>query len=319
MKKQIEGLRWRPRWVTHLGCVKGCLECLDVDVSWGWLFGGTGHAFVINIHDVVCPSGPTAWNTGMLGRLARNLGYRVGGMFARKRDPDFAAKQAAAWGYVRASIDRDIPCYGWELGVPEFYTIHGYDDVGYHYSGPGCDDGDGPVPWQKVGDSGIGILEIYSVHPGEPAPEEKVVKDAFTFALEHADSPNKWIFPEYRSGPEGFDRWADALERGTATRFGHGYNAAVWAECRGHAVAFLKEAGERLAGRCHSLFDDAIAKYSIVRSKLKQLSDLHPFRTPEGDAEGDKVSSAEGAALVREAAAAEREGLGVLGRITESL
>ena len=53
MEKKIENLTWRPRWITHLGCIKGCLEYLGVDVSDAWLFGATGHAFIINLHDEV--------------------------------------------------------------------------------------------------------------------------------------------------------------------------------------------------------------------------------------------------------------------------
>ena len=70
MKKQIAGLRWEPHSVTHLGCVKGCLDYLRAGISWEWLSGDTGHAFIINMHKVVCPSGPTAWHTEMLFRLA---------------------------------------------------------------------------------------------------------------------------------------------------------------------------------------------------------------------------------------------------------
>jgi len=47
--KILENLRWQPRNVTHLGCIKGCLDYLGMDVSEPWLYGGTGHAFVINI------------------------------------------------------------------------------------------------------------------------------------------------------------------------------------------------------------------------------------------------------------------------------
>ena len=50
MEKKIENLRWQPKWISHLGCVKGCLDHLGVGVSDAWLFGATGHAFVINIH-----------------------------------------------------------------------------------------------------------------------------------------------------------------------------------------------------------------------------------------------------------------------------
>ncbi len=53
MKKVIENLKHKPWWISHLGCIEGCLDYFDVDVSTPWLFGATGHAFIINIHDVV--------------------------------------------------------------------------------------------------------------------------------------------------------------------------------------------------------------------------------------------------------------------------
>ena len=320
MFKQLDALRWNPSWVSHLGCVYGCLDYLGVEISRPWLYGGTGHAFVINIHEVVCPSGPTAWNYGkLLFELPSNLGYRVSGVYARKDDsPDFSAKQEEAWSHIRASLDNAIPCYGWELNVPEFYTIHGYDDVGYYYSGPGCDDGEGPMPWQEVGSSPIGVLEMYSVQPCPPAADPKVVKDAFSFALQHARNPEEWIFPAYRSGPQAFDRWADALERGVAIRFGHGYNAAVWTECRQNAVAFLKEAKERLSSNTHSLFEEAIACYAAVHFKLKAVMELHPFQPPGDDGE-TTLTSPEAAALIREAGAAERKGLAILADLHDAI
>lgn len=47
--KKLEYLRWKPHNVTHLGCIKGCLNYLGVEVSDPWLYGATGHAFIINI------------------------------------------------------------------------------------------------------------------------------------------------------------------------------------------------------------------------------------------------------------------------------
>ena len=315
MRKELDALRWQPRWVSHLGCIKGCLDYLGVDISWAWLYGGTGHAFVINMHEVVCPSGPTAWNTEMLHQLGPNLGYKVTDVFAHRSAPDFAAQQQEAWAFVREGLDRDIPCYGWELNVPEYYVIYGYDEGGYYYSGAGCDEGAGPKPWQEVGASEIGVLEMHKVEPCEPAAAEEVVKAALTLAREHAEGPEKWIFPLYRSGPAGFDLWAEALEEGTAHRLGQGYNGAVWAECRSEAVAFLKEAKERLAGRADALFDEALEHYSLVHAKLQALAALHPFEL--GSGEEEQLKSPEGAALVREAAVAEKQGLAVLGRLLE--
>jgi hypothetical protein len=58
--RALENCRWVPRWVAHLGAVKGCLNYLGIEMSDAWLYGGTGHAFVLNVHEGLCPSGPTA-------------------------------------------------------------------------------------------------------------------------------------------------------------------------------------------------------------------------------------------------------------------
>lgn len=324
MTKELDGLTWQCGWTSHMACIKGCLNYLhdhgsrEAGISRAWLFGGTGHAFIINIHDVICASGPTAFHSEMFFRLATNFGCRITGIFGHKSEPDFAAKQEAAWVYVRGCLDKDIPCYGWELGIPEFYTIHGYDDVGYYYRGPVCDEGAGPKPWKEVGGSEIGVLEMYSVKTCSPAPDEETVKEAFTFALEFAESPRKWVFPRYQAGPKAFEKWAKALEQGTAERFGHGYNAEVWSECRGEAVGFLKEAKERLPGKADALFDEAIEHYSVVHAKVRAVRDLHPFQGTDVSAKKN-VKSPESAALLREAGAAEGKGMETLQKIVEAL
>ena len=60
---KIESLKWSPAWTTTVGCLRGCADVLGIDVSDAWLSGATGHAFVMNIHDVLCPSGPKPWQT----------------------------------------------------------------------------------------------------------------------------------------------------------------------------------------------------------------------------------------------------------------
>jgi hypothetical protein len=49
MARELSGLRPERYWTTHLGSVKGCLNYLGRDISQGWLFGGTSHAFVVNV------------------------------------------------------------------------------------------------------------------------------------------------------------------------------------------------------------------------------------------------------------------------------
>jgi hypothetical protein len=325
--KKLENCQWRPRWVAHLGCIKGCLEYLGVDVSDAWLYGGTGHAFVINLHEQVCPSGPTAWRTVKLFELGVNLGYRLDGVFGFKGQEGFSALQKRAWEHARQAIDQGRPCYGWELEIPEFYVVYGYDDgdgdnvAGYYYSGPGCDEGKGPKPWQELGDTGIGVLELYSVWPGEVADDATTVKQALTFALEHAANPEEWIFEHYRAGPAGFDNWIGALQEGVASDMGVRYNTGVWLECRKNAVGFLEEAKRRLPGRADELFDKALAHYKAVAESLGKVAEVYPWTYEASDEDVLPVDDKSRAAIEALAAAkgAEADGLQTLAKIVQAL
>lgn len=321
--KTLETLTWKPKWVTHLGCLKGCLDYLEIDVSDSWLFGASGHAFIINIHEEVCPSGPTAWNSQRLVELCRNIGFELDIVQGHKSQKDFVEKQRLAWEKVRKAIDEGSPCYGWELDIPEYYVIFGYDDQGYYFKGPGCCSGKGPLPWGKLGDTDIGVIKVVAVREASPAEDGKTVKEALQFALEHSKSPDKWIFPKYKAGLSGYDLWIEALKNEKAHGHGTAYNAAVWCECREHAVKFLREAKERLDRDIDPLLDEAIGQYEVAAEELGKVSELFPFlNTTDEEKEANVRDSSkldraiESLRIAREAEAA---ALGVLEKIVAKL
>lgn len=255
----------------------------------------------------------------MIGHLAPNLGLVLETLSVPKSDPNFGGKQAAAWAHVRTALDSNVPCYGWELDVPEFYVLYGYDDAGYYYSGPGCDKGKGPKPWRDLGVSQIGWLQVSTVKAVPPAPDPKTVKEALQAALAHAQNP-RGLAPPYRCGLAGYDVWAKALREGKADRFGQGYNGACWSECRRMAVRFLKEAKERLAGQAGAAFDEAIAAYAAVSENLETLAEQHPFQPPPAKgAPEETLADPEGADPLMDAAAAERKGLAALGAVIQAI
>lgn len=276
--KKIENLKWKPHWTSHIGCLIGCKEFLGVDVSDAAVFGATGHAFIINMHAECCLSGPTAWKTEMIFNLGKNIGLDSEMVFAEKHQPDFAGQQRKAFEFVQQNIDAGVPCYGWELKIPEYYVVNGYDDNGYYYSGPGCDHGKGFAAWEKLGNTKIGILEMYNVRAGEVKAPEAVLHEAFDAALKHAGNTENWTFPNHRSGLAGYAWWIAALEEGKAGQMRHSYNAAVWHECRTYAVQFLEEYQEKVSGNKHkSLVSEALSHYRVIADQLKIVTELHPF------------------------------------------
>lgn len=317
--KMLEGLAIRKRSVEIVGCHKGCLEYLGKDISFPWLYGGTGHAFITALDPGVDVSSPYTWHFQRLLDLTPNLGYRVEGLHRWLEgvpQDEIVARQREAWEFVRREIDRGLPCYGWELKAPYggFWVVTGYDDVGYYYSG--WETG-GPTPWQKLGQLFVPNLEVRSVQLCEPATDEVVVREGIRMALRHAQGGEGWIESMGVSGPAAFDNWAAALEDGSAKRDDHTYNCGLWKECREMAVAFLGEVKDRLPGRCDALLDEAAADYTAVVETFEALLELHP-QCAEPDWKST-FSSPEAASLVRELGAADAEGLACLERIVQWL
>jgi len=318
--KELGGLRIRQRFVERLGCIKGCLEYLGSEVSFPWLYGGTGHAFIISLDPGVDVSSPDSWNHQPQFDLGANLGYTVDGFGVLKEEAGdaFPEKQREAWDFVRGNIDRGVPCFGFELKkfYGGYWVIYGYDDVGYYYSG--WVEG-GPLPWQELGELFVLVLEVRSVQLTHVAAPDKIVKDGLAFALKHAENPVEWIDAQAQSGSAAWAYWAEALESGEAKRDHHSYNLGLWLECREMAVAFCQEARERLPGRCDGLFDEAAAQYSVVCEKLKALIALHPLREKPNWGPDSTFSSPEAAAIVRQAADADTQGLACLQKILDAL
>jgi hypothetical protein len=318
--KKLDGLTWRQRNITELGCIKGGLDYLGRDISFPWLYGGTAFAFVLNIHQELDPSGPTCWDTRPIRELAPNLGYKVSGISVEKEAAGdaFPAYQRQAWDFVRASLDRGLPCYGWEVDpyIPDYSVINGYEDGeggGYLYSGWVTG---GPRDWRTLGETDVKVLQVYSIELVDPAPDEKVIQDALAAVLQHSATPSGWFsHPGYATGPAGFDLWAESLETGRAVRDGHCYNTATWLECREMAVEFLYEARQRLPGRSDAVFDAVAAHYSAVCDCLREALALHPNLHPETWDSETHLQSTEAAALMRQAAAAERQALASLAKL----
>jgi len=320
---KLENLEFKPFWTTHMGCIKGCLEYLGMDVSPAWLFGGSGYAFVINIHERVAASGPTAWNTEKLFELGSNLGYEITGVKGESTDSNFAEKQKEAWDMVREAIDQGYPCYGWCLNIPDYYVITGYDDVGYYYSGTMSKDSKMPLPWQELGKQEVKVLEAYVVKPGKRADDHTTVSEALEFALEISKSPEKWAFPGFKTGLAGYDNWIRAMESdpvNVCCNFGVVYNAQVWSECRAYAVEFLKEAKERLAdSNLDPLFDEAITSYEVVVSELGKVKEQFPFFESDPEHIKDAARREKAISALKAAREAEAKGLQTLAKIGEVL
>ncbi|MCE5237497.1 BtrH N-terminal domain-containing protein [bacterium] len=320
MRKQLDGLRWETCWMTEVGCLKGCLAHLGVEITLPHLYGLSAYAFVINMHEVACPSSPTAWRSAdLVAALLPNLGAQAEFALGSTETGGLAEAQANAWELARRYLDAGLPVYGWELHWPEYYVVHGYDHVGYYYRGPGCEDGGGPKPWQELGATEIGMVYVAGLKPCPRTSTQAAVADALEVALQLAEPDNPWRLENYTTGPAAYDVWANALASGIASEFGHRYCASVWAEGRHHAVRFLTELAESLQGAAGEAAQEALAAYRRVNVLLGTVAQEHVFLPYDQIPEGQTLQSAESASMLRQAGEAETEGLTALRKLAEAL
>lgn len=321
MAVMLNELRYRNYWVTRLGALHACMEYLGKKDSAAWLYGATGHAFILNMYDDACLSGPTAWNCEMITNLAHNLGVSVQIINGWRTDRDIVQKRKAAWECVKVALDKALPCYGWELGVAEFYTICGYNEYGYYYKGigtPADDDyarpSDGYKPWEELAaDSSVGWLHVGWLSEGAASDDATTVLESLEFALEFSTSPSKWISQGYRANLDGYDNWLTALRSPELKdTTGLAYNGEVWAECRHFAVMYLEEAAARIGGEAGRLLLAAAAPYRETAAALDSFKGLFPFfgRYPEMLKEEGRRKDA--ARALEEAKRAESAGLDAL-------
>lgn len=265
---KLEGLKQAPFNTTKLGALAGAADYLGRSVPPPDLYGATGHAFVINIHKQLCPSGPYCWPDDGYARLLENLGLRQRdlGFFHSGSD---AAARAGVEQQVRDALDAGLPC---SLLNMENQLITGYDETGFDTAQPWPGHDFPPArltygTWQEWGPEVH--VNFYVLSAGEPAAWRQAVVDSLDYAVGmHRNPPDN---EDYGLGPNAYANWIAAVpEHGG----GHGnwWNATVWSECRAMAAAYVTGIGARFRETA-ALTGELAAVYQSVSESLAKVSD----------------------------------------------
>ncbi|WP_408010551.1 hypothetical protein ACJROX_09685 [Pseudalkalibacillus sp. A8] len=94
------------------------------------LMGYAGYAFRLNINvEKVDVAGPTAFDWNVYNRKALdNIGVQFKSFGTADFTPPTPDELADAINMIQESIDKEQPVIAWDLFIPEFGVIYGYDD-----------------------------------------------------------------------------------------------------------------------------------------------------------------------------------------------
>ena len=237
----ISGLQQPPHNTSMMGVVAGALDGFGLDVSASEAFALSGHAFVINVHEELCPSGPYCWDGTRFFERLPSLGIRVERLgMALPNAP--ADEKAALEEAVRGALARGSICSLLHL---DNQLVLGQDADGFLLA----------RPWGEVDSTPprltFGSWSEYQMGPpltffefqrcGEANTKaRKAVFAALDLALALWREPGRFAETGYGVGPDAYANWLAAIDAGHGDEHGNWWNGVVWAECRQQAGDYFQ-------------------------------------------------------------------------------
>lgn len=306
---RLENYQFGGCHASHIGAIKSVLDFLGIHESTAWIFGMTGHAFMLVLDEHVNKP-----NSGTpepeLFELAQNLGLQIEGLHAYAPAADVQRLQEEAWAQARIAIRQGYPVFSKNIDIEnETSIIYACDNAGYYthswHAGFGADGCDDVIPWNRLGMCECPCMEcrtsrdaapgrnpdqdapiLISLHWAKKMPPQAPavsLRQALTFALSmNEQGQYEQNNMRYYSGLSAYDHWIAKLEKGAIEAYCMGYYGEVWHESKRYAHQFLIECQARIpetAIAAESL-QEAIHYYKEISKKFKKVSDMFPWMQP---------------------------------------
>ncbi len=265
----LDGLRMPPFNVTLMGVLRGVVDYFELPASDAMLYGASGHAFLMNVHRELCPSGPYCWNLERFIALAGNLGVGIEqrGWFSPASGE---SERRAVEACIRGELDAGVPC---SLLNMEHQLITGYDGTGFDVVQPWAPRMLFPpgrltfTTWQELGEEIH--LGFFTFRRRRPPAGTRAVVESLRFAVDLWEHPERYSEAPYAVGQGAWDNWIAAVEGGAGSSHGAWWNGTVWSECRQRAADYFTEiamqhpaqaATARALSRTYSAIAEALGK-----------------------------------------------------------
>ena len=246
------------------------------------LTGASGFAFRIFVEvKSQCPSAMSVFDFKVLPRMAVELCGYTCTHITRLWDEEGveAERRVEAHEAIRTAVNEGRPPVVWDIGIPEWGLIAGYDDEAEIYETIDCKGQRGAMPYAQLGKREIPILSV--TIPGKPTGESlaDLAPRTISAAVCHAHGWEWNARPAYESGLEAYSKWAALIRKVDQTGFSSRYYAGIYAHLRDCAAVYVHE----LAQSDDRLLPAAKA-YARVAAHLKEAHDAREaadFPTPE--------------------------------------
>ncbi|HEX7320234.1 MAG TPA: hypothetical protein VF399_07755 [bacterium] len=270
---KLENIKMPGFNTSLMGVIKGVLDHYQFKISDAKAFSGSGHAFLINVHEVICPSGPYCWKRDGFVKLVKNLGLEMidlGFISAESSAEDRRKLEQSVIGY----LDKGVPC---SVENMDNQIIYGYENDKLLLVQPWGSEVDITPPaltfgtWQEFGKEIH--ANFYAFKKIDKKDDTIIIKESLIYGVDLFENPSKYSWEKYRIGLAAYDNWAQGVENGHGTEHGNWWNGMVWSECRNMASAYLAEIAGTLTGKPSKAATHLSSMYKDIASNLAKISD----------------------------------------------
>jgi hypothetical protein len=319
-RAQIENARWHrdtaadtniPTGYTH-SFTKATLTALEIQEGYVdpvWVVGSSGAAFRIWAHKDLCPSATSVFSWCLLPAGLRNAGWHCRYFSRLWHESDVEEeRRRAAHEAIKEAIAAGKAPICWDVAVPEWGVLTGYDDSRQEYAGLSVFAAPATMKYVELGKRDIPIMSVTIIDEPNGIDRREAILNAFRTAVRHAEQSEWEDRPDYQDGLAAFGHWADALDR-LAQSGGKqemlAYYSGTYLVARHYARRYVQMASTEFGGDAALLA--AVEAYAQVEAALQ---DVYGILGKDGQRSKDELKSA--ATAVRAAGAAEAQAIGHL-------
>lgn len=334
-----------PTWVSCASAMHTLIEYTGTEVSLPMVMGLSGQAFRIHIYEKeVHIAGPTLFCFETIVEQGfANMGYAAHFIRQKPSSPTLKNNNLAspleksdqaiqkkklpeklpkALELIHKSIDRGCPVLVWDLFVPEFGVIYGYDDEQQLlYAEDHCGS-NRPVPFDYLGRGFIEELFVLAISDQKQIGFREKLKRALNQMLDHYHGKEE-IVPSCVIGLQAYEAWVQAFEGKEIEPNGNAYNIAVYGDARHYAALFWDEVEKEWIGSAEAdnqlrkLFQSAAKSYRKIARYYGLLKVMFPF--PAGGSPNDPEKANEAIQILKGIHKAEISAVALLEQIKDIL
>ncbi len=236
----------------------------------------SGFAFRMWITADLCPSATSIWDFDSQkpwvenGGLLCNYAGRYWGQEHLEKE-----KQLEAIENIKKSIDNGIAAISWDIGVPEWGLITGYDDETQNLFVQQININEPtPMPYDVLGKRELPILSVLTITGKSDKAQDDILNDTMKLAVTHLNG-EEWC--DNAKGLEAYPRLISIFEdnRDLAASWNADYFLGTYGALKEFAYIYFEKSGQtELAQIYKEIFESWLNAFKIKTSQDAALSEV---------------------------------------------